>query len=285
MCVWERRKKEKETKLYYQSVSPLYKAARLKLELGWEMQIQAVCLPAPSEAAEQHAASYTHALTHTECRGLGWSSLVSRFQTLLHMHVHGAEAFLATRSQALLSLPSFFPLSCSPLSPLPSSSTPLCCFPCPYSCLPSLFSLTRFPSALSFALRVRLVRRTEWHAADAGRAPCLLQGPLKKTRLHVCWGTWPKVPEEAKTSTFFTLFSSAASSVFKRGKKQKTTMRTNLCQLVAQFFFLGVLPCFVDSKGTFYGGHINPFYGNRYNLYKAGLNPPHSPNKPMTRHK
>ncbi|KAF1390377.1 hypothetical protein PFLUV_G00057410 [Perca fluviatilis] len=41
----------------------------------------------------------------------------------------------------------------------------------------------------------------------------------------------------------------------------------------------------VDSKGTFYGGHVNPFYGNRYNLYKAGLNPHHSPNKPMTRHK
>ncbi|MED6238886.1 hypothetical protein ATANTOWER_031683 [Ataeniobius toweri] len=40
----------------------------------------------------------------------------------------------------------------------------------------------------------------------------------------------------------------------------------------------------VDSKGTFYGGHINPFYGNRYNLYKAGLNPHYSPNKPMTRH-
>ncbi|XP_041802318.1 EMILIN-3 [Chelmon rostratus] len=62
-------------------------------------------------------------------------------------------------------------------------------------------------------------------------------------------------------------------------------MRTKLCQLVAQFFLLGVLQSVVDSKGTFYGGHVNPFYGNRYNLYKAGLNPHHSPNKPMTRHK
>lgn len=62
-------------------------------------------------------------------------------------------------------------------------------------------------------------------------------------------------------------------------------MRTKLCQLVAQFFLLGVLLSVVDSKGTFYGGHVNPFYGNRYNLYKAGLNPHHLPNKPMTRHK
>ncbi|XP_044208946.1 EMILIN-3 [Thunnus albacares] len=62
-------------------------------------------------------------------------------------------------------------------------------------------------------------------------------------------------------------------------------MRTKWCQLVAQFFLLGVLLSVVDSKGTFYGGHVNPFYGNRYNLYKAGLNPHHTPNKPMTRHK
>ncbi|XP_023281031.1 EMILIN-3 [Seriola lalandi dorsalis] len=62
-------------------------------------------------------------------------------------------------------------------------------------------------------------------------------------------------------------------------------MRTKLCQLVAQFFLLGVLLSVADSKGTFYGGHVNPFYGNRYNLFKAGLNPHHLPNKPMTRHK
>ncbi|XP_042347903.1 EMILIN-3 [Plectropomus leopardus] len=62
-------------------------------------------------------------------------------------------------------------------------------------------------------------------------------------------------------------------------------MRTKLYHLAAQLFLLGVLLSVVDSKGTFYGGHANPFYGNRYNLYKAGLNPPHSPNKPMTRHK
>ncbi|KAL7398622.1 hypothetical protein ABVT39_012493 [Epinephelus coioides] len=62
-------------------------------------------------------------------------------------------------------------------------------------------------------------------------------------------------------------------------------MRTKLCHLLAQLFLLGVLLSVVDSKGTFYGGHVNPFYGNRYNLYKAGLNPHHSPNKPMSRHK
>ncbi|XP_037629818.1 EMILIN-3 [Sebastes umbrosus] len=65
-------------------------------------------------------------------------------------------------------------------------------------------------------------------------------------------------------------------------------MRTQLCHLAAQLFLLGVWLSVVDSKGTFYGGHgghVNPFFGNRYNLYKAGLNPHHSPNKPMTRHK
>ncbi|KAK5863709.1 hypothetical protein PBY51_000719 [Eleginops maclovinus] len=58
-----------------------------------------------------------------------------------------------------------------------------------------------------------------------------------------------------------------------------------LCLLVAQLFLLGVWLSVADSKGTFYGGHVSPFYGNRFNLYKAGLNPHHSPNKPMTRHK
>lgn len=62
-------------------------------------------------------------------------------------------------------------------------------------------------------------------------------------------------------------------------------MWTKLCKVLAQSFLLGVLLSLVDSKGTLYGGHVNPFYGNRYNLYKAGLNPHHLPNKPMTRHK
>ncbi|KAM7411745.1 hypothetical protein PAMA_021631 [Pampus argenteus] len=62
-------------------------------------------------------------------------------------------------------------------------------------------------------------------------------------------------------------------------------MNSKWCQLVAKFFLLGVLLSVVDSKGTFYGGHANPFYGNRYNLYKAGLNSQHMPTKPMTRHK
>ncbi|XP_038127403.1 EMILIN-3 [Cyprinodon tularosa] len=62
-------------------------------------------------------------------------------------------------------------------------------------------------------------------------------------------------------------------------------MWTKLRLLSAQIFFIGVMLSEVSSKGTFYGGHINPFYGNRYNLYKAGLNPHYSPNKPMTRHR
>ncbi|KAF7655421.1 hypothetical protein LDENG_00056110 [Lucifuga dentata] len=48
---------------------------------------------------------------------------------------------------------------------------------------------------------------------------------------------------------------------------------------------MGALLSVVDSKGTFYGGHITSLYGNRYNLFKAGLNPNYMPNKPMTRHK
>ncbi|CAJ1085024.1 EMILIN-3 [Xyrichtys novacula] len=62
-------------------------------------------------------------------------------------------------------------------------------------------------------------------------------------------------------------------------------MRTKFWKLIAQIFLLGVLLSVVDSKGTFYGGPVNPFYGNRYHLYKTGLNPHHSPNKPMSRHK
>lgn len=48
---------------------------------------------------------------------------------------------------------------------------------------------------------------------------------------------------------------------------------------------LGAVLTLVHSKGTYYGGHVNPYYGSRYNLYKAGLVPQHLPNKPMTRHK
>ncbi|KAM4563481.1 EMILIN-3 [Odontesthes bonariensis] len=62
-------------------------------------------------------------------------------------------------------------------------------------------------------------------------------------------------------------------------------MWTKLSRFTALFLLLGVLLSVVNSKGTLYGGHVNPFYGNRYNLYKGGLNPHYSPNKPMTRHK
>ncbi|XP_061760360.1 EMILIN-3 isoform X1 [Nerophis ophidion] len=62
-------------------------------------------------------------------------------------------------------------------------------------------------------------------------------------------------------------------------------MTAQLHRALAPFFFLGVLLSAVESKGTFYGGHVNPFYGHRYNMYKAGINPQYAPNKPMTRHK
>ncbi|XP_061667660.1 EMILIN-3 isoform X1 [Syngnathoides biaculeatus] len=62
-------------------------------------------------------------------------------------------------------------------------------------------------------------------------------------------------------------------------------MNGKLRQVLVQACLLGVLISVVDSKGTFYGGPVNPFYGHRYNMFKAGLNPQHTPNKPMTRHK
>ncbi|XP_028308896.1 EMILIN-3 [Gouania willdenowi] len=62
-------------------------------------------------------------------------------------------------------------------------------------------------------------------------------------------------------------------------------MWTKLCKLIAHLLLLEVLLSEVNSKGTFYGGHVNPFYGNRYNLYKAGFNPQPSSTKPITRHK
>ncbi|XP_077454392.1 EMILIN-3 [Stigmatopora argus] len=60
-------------------------------------------------------------------------------------------------------------------------------------------------------------------------------------------------------------------------------MNVKLRQVLAPLCLLGVLISVVDSKGTFYGGHVNPFYGHRYNMFKGGFNP--HPNKPMTRHK
>ncbi|XP_038842092.1 EMILIN-3 [Salvelinus namaycush] len=67
-------------------------------------------------------------------------------------------------------------------------------------------------------------------------------------------------------------------------------MRSKFSQAALQPFILGVFLSLVDTKGTFYGtGHGNPFFGgshgNRYNLYKAGVNPHYTPGKPMTRHK
>ncbi|XP_068454111.1 EMILIN-3 [Clinocottus analis] len=65
-------------------------------------------------------------------------------------------------------------------------------------------------------------------------------------------------------------------------------MRIRLCPPAARLLLLCAMLSAGHGKGTFYGGHggqVNPFYGNRFNLYKAGLSPQHAPNKPMSRHK
>lgn len=86
-------------------------------------------------------------------------------------------------------------------------------------------------------------------------------------------------------SSFLVLFHGCYFGSLYEGK-----MRSKFSQAALQPFILGVFLSLVDTKGTFYGtGHGNPFFGgshgNRYNLYKAGVNPHYSPGKPMTRHK
>lgn len=271
---------------------PLCRAA--SLELGWDMQIQSVCLPAPSEAAEQHAASCTHTLTYAECRGLEGSSLVSRSHTCLRMCVcvsvrswnfpRDTLAHSSLLSSVLLSSFSFpllqhtFVLFSLPLFLSPPSSA------------------TTFPSALSCVLRLWLVceLRECWvrccwcYSCLGSMSP---SGPAEEDKTAREPGNFNTALWETCIFFFFFLASQLNSQdsginwAFKDLEKKEITMRTKLCQVFAQFFLLGVLLSVVDSKGTFYGGHVNPFYGNRYNLYKAELNPHHSPNKPMTRHK
>lgn len=113
---------------------PLCKAACL--ELGWDMQIQPICLPAPSGATEQHAASCTHPLTYAQCRRLEGSSLVSRSHTCLRMRVPvcaNVQSSGFPRDTLTLSilLPSVF------LSPPPAHLCVVFLAPLP---LPSLFS-------------------------------------------------------------------------------------------------------------------------------------------------
>lgn len=182
--------------------TPLYRAARM--ELGWDMQIQAVCLPAPSEAAEQHAASCTHNVTHAECRGLGGSSLVSRSHTRLCVCLcvcvwsWNFPRDTLTRSRLLASvlLSSFsFPFFQHTFVLL---SLPLFLFP--PSSASQLFPLLLCPMC-SDCGECANWRHTERDAADATAvwAPCLLQGPLKKTRLHVSWGTSTQHSEKPAT--------------------------------------------------------------------------------------
>ncbi|XP_024915493.1 EMILIN-3 [Cynoglossus semilaevis] len=62
-------------------------------------------------------------------------------------------------------------------------------------------------------------------------------------------------------------------------------MWTKFLQGFLQLPLLGVLLCLVDGKGTFYGGHGIPLYGNRFSGFRTGLNSQHLTNKPITRHK
>jgi len=57
VCITQR---ESESWNDISSQSPPHPCSAPRLELGWDMQMKAVCLPAPSEAAQLHAASCTH---------------------------------------------------------------------------------------------------------------------------------------------------------------------------------------------------------------------------------
>lgn len=134
---------------------PLCKAACL--ELGWDMQIQPICLPAPSGATEQHAASCTHPLTYAQCRRLEGSSLVSRSHTCLRKRVSvcaNVQSFDCPRDTLTLSilLPTVFR---SPFS-FPLLQHTFVLFSLPLFLSPP-FSATTFPSALPHVCRLWLV--------------------------------------------------------------------------------------------------------------------------------
>ncbi|KAJ8257865.1 hypothetical protein GJAV_G00190570 [Gymnothorax javanicus] len=56
-------------------------------------------------------------------------------------------------------------------------------------------------------------------------------------------------------------------------------MKSVFSKVTLHPFLIGVFFSLVDAKGTYYG---NPY---RYNLFKSGVSPHHSPGKPMGRHK
>lgn len=133
----------------------MWSAARL--ELGWDMQMHPFRPPAPSEAAEQHAASCTHPLT---CAG----NLKAPASPAGLTHVYACVRLTCAREScraatfplgALLFLPSYR-LSSSLLSPPPAH---LCVVFLAFSfLLPSLFQPQLFLSALSCLLRLWLGR-------------------------------------------------------------------------------------------------------------------------------
>lgn len=104
-----------------------------------------------------HNCALPFAHTPLTCAGkLEGLSLVSRSHTCLRVCASNGctpapQPFLEAHSGSPSLLPSVL------LSPLPSSSTPLCCFPCPLFLLPSLFQPQLFLPALSCVLRLWLV--------------------------------------------------------------------------------------------------------------------------------
>lgn len=158
-----------------------------------------ICLPLHRQQ-EQHIASCTHTLTRAESRLLRRSSLGTRFPTL-HLCIWSWN--FPTDRLTLSSLFSFLSLALIfLLSPPPAH---LCVVFLPLS-LPPPFSVSSvFP-----LLRLACSDFCEWatwrctgqDAADARAVwtACLLQGPLKKTRLSMCQGA-TQHPEELETTT------------------------------------------------------------------------------------
>lgn len=146
MCVRDRNwKKEGEKSYYPRPPTPVVQSSRPAVGVGYA---NPGCLSACPFRGSRAARCLSHTHPHS-CRvqRTWWvepSQQVSH--TLACVCVYGAETFLETHSHTL---PSFSPLSCSHLSPFPSSSTPLCCFPCPlFLSPPSSASLVSLCSVL-----------------------------------------------------------------------------------------------------------------------------------------
>lgn len=235
------------------------------------MQIQPVCAPAPSEAAEQHTHSHRRQIAlRVEPRR--WVSCTLACVCTWSWNFRHTHACLIFSLCPLLQ--HTFMLFVLPSIPPPNSLA----HPQLYSVLSDLW------------ICVKTVTTRCWRCCCC-LSCVLISGPTEEEfRTSYAMGNW-----KTWSNHFFQHFHRQILAFprvwnllrflkWQTARKQKT-MRTKLYLLTAHLFLLGVFLFVVDSKGTFYGGQINPFFGHRYHLYKAGVNPQHSPNKPMTRHK